>query len=184
MYKIGDMIVYGTSGVCRVADVGPVRAAHASEGRKYYTLEPVYGTETIYIPVDTTAFMRPVMSRREAEELIAQIPLIQEDPANIHSLQSLVEHYQSSFQQNDCAELIHLIKALYVKGQSAQQAGRKPSQVDQRYRKRAEDLLHGELAVALGIQREEVPDFIRQSLRDGPQCPVKAARQGPRAKEA
>ena len=47
-----------------------------------------------------------------------------------------------------------------------------------------EGLLHGELAVALGIQREEVPDFIRQSLRDGPQCPAKAARQGPRAKEA
>ena len=37
--------------------------------------------------------------------------------------------------------------------------------VDRRYMERAENLLYGELAVALGIARENVQEFIAQRLR-------------------
>ena len=37
-------------------------------------------------------------------------------------------------------------------------------QMDQRYMKRAEDVLYGELAAALDIPMEEVPDYIRTTL--------------------
>ena len=37
MYQVGDLIVYGGTGVCRVMEVGP----HTG-GRLYYTLGPVY----------------------------------------------------------------------------------------------------------------------------------------------
>ena len=40
----------------------------------------------------------------------------------------------------------------------------KPSQLDERYMKRAEDLLHGELAYALGISKESVPDYITRVI--------------------
>ena len=54
MYHTGEFIVYGTSGVCEVTAVGQPAFAR-DEGRLYYTLTPVYGTETIYIPVDSPA---------------------------------------------------------------------------------------------------------------------------------
>ena len=57
-----------------------------------------------------------------------------------------------------------MIKSIYTKSIHAETAGKKPSIVDQRFRKRAEDLLHGELAVALGIPKERVPDYIKQRL--------------------
>ncbi len=168
MYQCGDYIVYGTNGVCKIAEIGTPGFSQANKSKRYYTLIPVYGVETIYVPVDTGAYMRPVMSREEAEALIAQIPAIREDAVDIRNLQLLSEHYKASFQSHDSAELIHLIKTIYLKCAHAEMAGKKPCVVDQRFRKRAEDLLHGELAVALGIPRESVPDYIKERI-SGPQ---------------
>ena len=44
--------------------------------------------------------------------------------------------------------------------------GKKLGLVDERYMKRAEEMLHGELAVALEMPREQVPKFISDTLGD------------------
>ena len=56
---------------------------------------------------------------------------------------------------------MQLIKTVYAK---SRRHGRRVSQVDQRYRKRAEELLHGELSVALGIPFHEVPAYIESVI--------------------
>ena len=56
-----------------------------------------------------------------------------------------------------------MIKSIYAKSREAARCGRKIGQVDQRYMKRAEDLLYGELAVSLGIDREEVVPYIEKA---------------------
>ena len=61
-------------------------------------------------------------------------------------------------------DLLRLVRQIYRRTQSARQSRRPPSQTDQRYMKRAEDLLYGELAVALGIPREEVVPYIAHRL--------------------
>ncbi len=165
VFHVGDLVVYETTGVCRIQAMGPL---DFSKGKRYYTLLPVFGSETIYVPMDSGAFLRPAMGRQEAEALIAQIPSIHEDTVSIRNLQLLSDYYQSAFHSHDCADLVHLIKTIYAKSTKAQQAGRKPSSFDQRYRKRAEELLHGELAVALGISREDVGEYIRQKLEGPP----------------
>ena len=73
MYQVGDLIVYGGTGVCRVMEVGP-----QTGGRLYYTLEPVYGSCRIFTPVENSkVLMRPIVTRQEAERLIDEIPAIQ-----------------------------------------------------------------------------------------------------------
>ena len=166
MYHTGEFIVYGTSGVCEVTAVGQPAFAR-DEGRLYYTLTPVYGTETIYIPVDSPVFMRPVLSREQAEALIESIPAIEEDSFTTHSLRLASEHYQAALQSHDCHELVQLIKTVYAK---SRRNGRRVSQIDQRYRKRAEDLLHSELAVALGIPLKEVQPYIARSIASHKPC--------------
>lgn len=161
MFEVGQFIVYGTSGVCRVDAVGKP-AFTEKEEKLYYTLLPVNGTETIYIPVDSPVFMRPVISREQAEELISAIPDIEEDEPDTHSARLISEHYQAALQSHDCHDLIQLIKTVYAK---SRRSGRSVSQIDQRYRKRAEDLLHGELAIALGIPASEVPQYIARSIK-------------------
>jgi CarD family transcriptional regulator len=76
----------------------------------------------------------------------------------------LNEHYQALMQSHQCEDLVQIVKAVYLKQQEDRAKGRKIAQVDERYMKRAEDMLHGELAVALGIARSEVPQYIADAL--------------------
>ena len=162
MYRAGEFIVYGTSGVCKVEAVGK-SPFEGEEDKLYYTLTPVAGTETIYLPVDSPVYTRPVITLAHAELLIAAIPSIEEDHFTSHSLRMSTEHYQTVLKSHDCRELVQLIKAVYAK---SRRSGRRVSQIDQRYRKRAEELLHGELAVALGIPIDEVQPYISRSISE------------------
>ncbi len=169
MFQVGDLICYGNSGVCKVAEVGPRDTRGADPDKLYYTLQPLYSSETIYIPVNTGVFMRPALSRDEAECLIDRIPAIRGDICNDRSLTTLRSHYESCLQTHACEDLVQLIKGVWSKSRDAERSGKKPGQVDQRYKKRAEDLLHGELAAALGMERDEVAAYIDRRVkgRDG-----------------
>ena len=70
MFQVGELIVYGGEGVCRVEAVGPITMSGVKSDKPYYTLAPLYRMGKIYAPVDTTVLMRPVLSRKEAEDLI------------------------------------------------------------------------------------------------------------------
>lgn len=160
MYAVGDKIIYGSSGVCVVTEICTPNFSREERGRQYYKLRPVYGTETIYAPVNTAAFMRPVMTRQEAEELIARIPQIAPSVCDSRSVTVLRQQYEAFFRSHDCEACIRLVKGVHTKGLS----GKKLGQTDQKYKKRAEEILHGELAVALDISPEQVPEYIREAM--------------------
>ena len=160
MYAIGDKIIYGSSGVCVVTEICTPNFSREERGRKYYKLRPVYGTETIYAPVDTQTFMRPVITKEEADALISRIPEIDEQVCTSHSITALRQQYEEFFRAHNCEAYISLVKGIYSKGQT----GKKLGQTDQRYMKRAEDVLYGELAVALDIAPNEVPAYIKAAI--------------------
>lgn len=165
MFEKGDLIIYGGNGVCRVEEIGvPEGIPVMEEAKQYYTLIPIFGTGKIYIPTDADVFMRPVISREEALELISKIPEIQEDTCCNCDQRILAEHYRNCIQSHQCEDLVQLIKTVYIKNQALTAQGRKPGKTDVQYMKRAEDLLHGELSVALDIPLEEVPGFIEQEV--------------------
>ena len=156
MYQAGELVVYGAEGVCRVAAIGPLEMRGAQKGTDYYTLTPLYGTGKIFIPVDTNVSIRPVMTRAEAEALIDRIPEIPEEVYENNNPRLLNEHYQALLKSYDCVDLVRLIRAIYAKGQR----GRRLGQVDERTFKKAEEMLHGELAAALDILPDQVKDYI------------------------
>ena len=162
MYQAGEKIVYGSVGVCTVEDVGTgfVRG----DKRPYYKLRPVYSTETIYIPVDSDVFMRPVLTREEAEELIARLPNIDGEICSDSNLTALRQQYDAFFQSHACEDYFRLVKGVYSKGKQSKKLG----QTDQRYMKRAEDVLYGELAVALDIPADQVVSYIKKSVENAP----------------
>ena len=164
MYHVGQMIVYGGEGVCRVERVGPLSMQGARQDVEYYTLSPLYREGKIFTPVDTQVRARPVMSRQEALDLIARIPQIPAQVYENNNPRLLTEHYQTFLKSDDCMDLLRLIRSIYAKGRSAARRGRHLGQVDERSMKRAQEILHGELAAALDIPLEEVPDYIRRSV--------------------
>ena len=164
MFQVGDLIIYSGEGVCRVESIGKPEMSDVNKDRLYYTLAPIYREGKIFIPVDTKVFMRPILTKEAALELIRQIPQIETTICQDRNQRQLTEHYQNLIQSHQCDDLVQIIKAVYLKEQVVRARGKKPGQVDERYRKRAEDMLHGELAVALGIDREEVASYIQKSI--------------------
>lgn len=164
MYKKGDLVFYGSTGVCRISEIGTPEFCTDDAEKQYYFLSPLYGTEVIYAPTDTPVYMRKALSRLEAEELIAQMPDIRENSYDETNQKLVAAQYQTSIETHSCEELVRLLKAIYVKNTSTTLRGKKIGQTEQKYMKRAEDLLYGELAAALGIERDDVSAYIEERI--------------------
>ncbi len=164
MYSIGEIIVYGSTGVCRIVDIAPSTRPHVGNV-PYYTLKPLYQDGLIYAPVGSDKiYIRRVITREQAERLIDTIPDVQAELFSSNNRQQLIDRYQSAFSAHDCAGLIELIKSIRHKKQYADSHHRRLGQLDLRYMKRAEELLYGELSVALGIPKEDVPGYIERRI--------------------
>lgn len=66
MFEVGDFIIYGSNGVCRVENVGSMDMKGVPSDKMYYTLVPVYSSKTkVFTPVDNAkVIMRPVISEQ------------------------------------------------------------------------------------------------------------------------
>ncbi len=168
VYKIGEYVVCGSKGVCEVENITTLDISGVDKGRKYYILKPRYmAGSTVYVPVDSSGdSMRPVLNRDEAEKLIDSIPQI---PMLTIINEKLTEQaYRDSMKTNKCEEWVRVIKTIYLRKQKRLQSGRKVTAVDAKYSHLAEENLYGELAVALGIGRNEVEGYIARSLDERP----------------
>ena len=167
MFQPGELLVYGTTGVCRVEEIAAPGLTRADRGRQYYLLKPLHQDGVIYAPVDSDKVpIRPVISREEAEALIDLIPSIRAEACHAPTMQALAQHYQSAVRSHDCRELLELMMSIYLKQRQAEAQKRRLGMVDERYMKQAERLLHGELSAALGIPLEEVQPYIARRVQE------------------
>jgi CarD family transcriptional regulator len=165
MYNIGDLVICGDSGVCRVEAIGKLDVPYIDRNRLYYTLSPIYRNGKIFVPTETKVFMRPVLTFSEAQRIIDLIPSIEEIDCLSSNHRVLKEHYNQLLLSHNCLDLIKLIKTIYTKNRINAQLGKQPGQIDIKFMKQAEDQLHGELAVALRIPREKVTGYIKNRVK-------------------
>ena len=165
MFRTGELVLYGGTGVCRVEDI--VQKELPDGTRDYYVLQPLYQDCVISTPVNSTkVFIRSVITREQAEELIDKIPSVKAKAYHNRVLRQLAEHYEQSLKSHDCEDLVKLTMSIYAKKQDMIRQNRKFGAVDERFMKRAEELLFGELGAALGIDKDEVPDYIAARVGD------------------
>ena len=168
MFQPGALLVYGTTGVCRVEGIATPNLTRAEWGRQYYLLKPLYQDGVIYAPVDSRKVpIRHVISRQEAEDLIDLIPSIRAEACHAPTLQTLAQHYQSAVHSHDCKDLLELMMSIYAKQRQAESQKRRLGMVDERYMKQAERLLYGELSAALDIPFDEVQPYIARRVDGG-----------------
>lgn len=160
MFSVGDKIIYGENGVCTVESIGPLSMAGASKDKLYYYLSPLIGSGTYFAPVDTGAYMRPVMSRAEAEALIDSMPGIQPAICTDNRFNHVDAFYKELFKQHSCEALVSIVKGL----RSRISDRKTKSSRAEATMKRAKDILHGELSVALDIDVKDVEGYIASRL--------------------
>ncbi len=160
MFQKNDYVIYGSNGVCMVKDIGPLDIPGIPAGRIYYTLVPYYTKDSqIFTPVDSTkVVMRSLICKEAVLQLIEEIPDI--EPLWVMDEKQRESQYKETLRKCDCRELLRIIKTIYQRMQARIAEGKKVTSSDERYFQLAEDRLYGEFAIALGIERDQVKDFI------------------------
>lgn len=161
MFEIGDYVVFGTDGVCRVEKVGALDMEGISKEKLYYTLVPQgrIGNNRIFAPVEgKRVVMRKVIDIDEAHALINSIKSI--DKLEVPDERKREETYKAVLQSCDCTQIIRLIKEIYARKQDRLAAGKKLPAVDERYFIMAENSLYSELSFPLKLDKSEVRDYI------------------------
>lgn len=167
MFSVGDAVVYGTQGVCRISDITDITVDKVI--RKYFVLSPVYsGKATLYVPVDNEEVirtrMRPVFTIDEIDSIIKNVsegktmPWIANDARR-------KEFCMNTLKSGDRMELVRLIGMLYSH-QADMKAQNKLFHIsDERYLKEAETLINEEFAFVLGIELGEVKKYIAKKIK-------------------
>ncbi len=163
-FSIGELIIYGETGVCRVEDI--VEKEFAGSVRPCYKLCPLYQSCTIFTPADNeNVYMRPILSCAEAESLIEGINTLNPEAYTTSSPRELSELYSKIIKRHDCTELVTLTLSIQKKKEKCIEQKKKLSAIDERFLKKAEDLLFGELAASLGIDKPSVREYIENKTK-------------------
>jgi len=163
MYELGSLILYGRTGVCRVEEI----KSDAATGAVYYVLQPLYQSCSITIPANNPkVFTRPIISRAQALDLISRMPSLEAEPYHNRNLNQLRTYYLEHLDCRSCESLACLAKSIFLKRKQAEQQKKKFGVIDERFLKEAENLLFGEFAAALEIERSEVENYIANCLSE------------------
>ena len=75
MYEVGDLIVYGRTGICEVTEITTLKMDGVPKDKLYYILRPVREKRgKVFTPVDNEKIvMRRVISKEEAEDIKKQM---------------------------------------------------------------------------------------------------------------
>ena len=165
MFEVGELIMCGGHGVCRVTAITGNPIDKQDKERKYYILDPVFEKgSTIYTPVDNEKIvMRKIMDERAAKLLIGRIPDI--ETVWIKEEKTREQMYKEAIRTYDCQSLVRIIKTLYLRKQDRVQQGKKVLSSDEQYLKKAEELLYSEMSLALSIPKEKVEGYISREKR-------------------
>ena len=160
----GDLVVYGIHGVCRVSDIETRRIDQKSVD--YYVLTPINQADAnFFVPMHNplaVAKMRKVLTRDvliallESEEVKKDCWIPNETQRN--------EKYRQLITKSDCAELICMLRALYIHKQEQLAMGKKFHQCDENFMRDAERVIRSEVSVVMGISPEETGAFIRSKI--------------------
>ncbi len=166
MFEVGDYVVYGNTGVCKVTKVGSITGMHMPKDKMFYTLVPVYSKGSkVFTPIDSEkVIMRPVMSAIEAEELINGMK--DTDELEMDDNKKRDDIIKEAMRTCDCRELLKVIKTLHARKKLRLEDGKKVTAGDEKFLHIAEENLHRELAIALGIEKTEVEEYIQKKMEE------------------
>ncbi|SEK19665.1 transcriptional regulator, CarD family [Ruminococcus sp. YRD2003] len=164
MYSIGDMVMYGTFGICKVTAIE--KRDFTGEQQEYYILKHINSDKNIfYVPTNNEAAlnkMHSICSKAEVDELISHMN--SEELIWIDNDIKRKEEYSRIIKEADKHEIIRLIKTLYLRRKELAKSGKKLRSADENYLSLAENMLFEEFAFSLNIDRSEVVEYIEKHI--------------------
>ena len=165
MYKIDDVVVYGTEGICRITGITEMK--FGGEKSEYYILAPVEKEEnTVYVPKNNEKVlkrMRKILTADEANKLINSLPM--EPMTWIANDRERQMAYKDIILCGKPEEVFRMVSTLYLKQKDQLAIGKKLHASDERFLRDAEKMLFNEIGYALKIKPQEVLSIILKRTR-------------------
>lgn len=165
MYQVGELLVYGVHGVCRVLD----EEQRTVDRKKvtYQVLEPI-GQEgaKFLVPTHNAAAMaklRPMLKKEELESLL-ESPGIREE-VWIADENRRKQLYRELIGSGDRERLLAMIQLILRHKEEQLAAGRKCHLCDDNFLRDAEKLIIGEISVVMEVNSEAAKTFLREKLK-------------------
>lgn len=160
MYQIGDFIVYGIHGLCKIENIGP-SPFDPKESRLFFTLHPVYAAEAsmIFTPVDNdTVVKRSPMTKEQANALIKVMPTI---PALVVEREKdRRDIYRQALRTTDPMDLVALLRTVMERRFDRSRINKRLTDADTDFEKKAQDNLYSELSLVLDISVAQADEIV------------------------
>ena len=164
MFEVGEYIVYGTNGICRVEEICK-SPYDKTDTRDYYLLVPVNTpmSSTIYTPVNNERVpMRRLMTAEEIGALICAMPQIELLTVAIEKQRR--EIYRATISTLSPEGYVQVIKTVHRRREELAAAHKHFPVTDLEYGRLAKHLLYSECAHVLGMAEDGVEEYIASQL--------------------
>ena len=165
MYQLGQMIVYGSHGVCMILDLEEKRIDGKSIG--YFVLEPVDQPGTrYYLPAANPAALaksRPLSTKEQLHDYICN-PLGEDlwiDHENRRK-----QRYRELITSVDLRAMIDMVRIVRNHRQLQLAQGRKFHQCDDNFLRDAQRIVTTEVSVVLQIPMDQVEGYLQQVIEN------------------
>lgn len=165
MFSIGQYVVFGNKGVCRVDKVGPIDVPGIDGERMYYTLVQInQKNSVVYTPVDKeNTALRAILSEEAAQTLLDRVEGLEYEWIIDDKIRNKL--YTEMLRRADSYELCSMIKALDRRKKERIASGKKPTSTDERFFHSAADILYGELSLALNKDKDSIKAIMDDKIR-------------------
>lgn len=161
MFQIGQVVCYGTEGVCTITEMKNMKVGHTRS--PYYVLKPIHrATSTIFVPVNNEALvakMKSVLSVEEINDLLGSVK--DGEIAWIEDANERKAEYQKILMEGERIQKVRLVRTLIRRRKQLQTTGKHLRSGDEQILRDAEKLLVDEFSLVLKIPQEKVPEYIR-----------------------
>ena len=153
MFKVDEYVVYKNN-VCKVKEVNTKNG--------YYTLAPIEDESLIIkVLIDNNKTLRKLISKKELEKIISEIPNI----PLIEDNDRLIENdYKELMRSGTYEDYVKIIKTTYLRNKQRIDANKKVGDKDKHYLQEAEKSFYDEFAVVLGKTFEETKKYVEDAV--------------------
>ena len=160
MFKIGDTVVYGAQGICKIDSVETKLIGRQKQD--YYVLKPIFNQNTsVFVPVDNealTAKMLSALTKSQINGLAKKVTDIEVIKASDENQKR--ELYKSILSSSNRERLVSLIKTIRFERDTRREAGKKLNISDEQTLRKAESLLYNEIAFVFSVEPDEAKNII------------------------
>ncbi|MBQ0079317.1 MAG: CarD family transcriptional regulator [Eubacterium sp.] len=165
-YEIGDLVVYGTNGLCTIEGVEMMSFGAGLPENPYYVLRPDSNSEsTVYVPINNEKLvgkLRKLLTEDEINEAIAYCKDTEFVWDNDRRYRN--ERFRQILAGGVHRDVLCMIRCIYERKHALAIDGKKLPTTDNNILKQAEKLVNEEFSYVLKITPNEVGEYIKSRL--------------------